>query len=58
MTPGMAFLIHIVEWMFIIGILGSAVVILLTTIEDVETLLEPDEPPPVPGAEPKEPPTD
>jgi hypothetical protein len=54
----MAFLIHIVEWMFIIGVIGSAVVILLTTIEDVETLLEPDEPPAVPGAEAQEPPSD
>ncbi len=45
----MAVLIHIVEWMFVIGLVGSAIVILLTTIEDVQTLFERDEPPPVPG---------
>jgi hypothetical protein len=32
------------EWIFFLGLIGSAMVILLTTIEDVKVLLEKDEP--------------
>jgi hypothetical protein len=37
-------LIKILEAMFVVGLLGSAVVILLSGVEDIETALEPDEP--------------
>jgi len=36
-------LVRILETLFVIGIIGSAVVILMSGIEDVETILEPDE---------------
>ena len=38
-----AILIRILEVLFVIGSIGSAVVILLSGFEDVETVLEPDE---------------
>jgi hypothetical protein len=40
----MAIVIKILEALFVIGLLGSAVVILLSGVEDIETALEPDEP--------------
>jgi len=40
----MAIAIKILEALFVIGLLGSAVVILLSGVEDIETALEPDEP--------------
>ena len=36
--------IKIMEGLFIAGGIGSAVVILLSGFEDIETVLEPDEP--------------
>jgi hypothetical protein len=36
--------IKIMESLFVAGALGSALVILLSGFEDVETVLEPDEP--------------
>jgi hypothetical protein len=45
---GVAFMltagIRIIETLFVLGILGSAVVVILTTIEDVRTLFKKDEP--------------
>jgi hypothetical protein len=38
--------IYILEIMFIVGMIGSAVVILMTGVEDVETLFESEEPTP------------
>ena len=35
-----ALLIKILEYMFVAGWIGSAIVLILTGIEDVETLLE------------------
>jgi hypothetical protein len=37
------FLIKILEYMFVIGWIGSAVVLVLTGVEDVGTLLDEDE---------------
>ena len=37
-------LVRIVELMFIVGVIGSAVVWVLTTFEDVETMFERDDP--------------
>lgn len=39
-------LVRILETLFVIGVIGSVVVILMSGIEDVETILEPDELPP------------
>ena len=39
-----AILIKVLEVLFVTGLLGSAVVILLSGVEDIETALEPDEP--------------
>jgi len=39
-----AILIRILEVLFVVGLLGSAVVILFSGLEDIETALEPDEP--------------
>ena len=36
--------VRILETMFFLGMLGSCIVLILTTIEDVETLTESDEP--------------
>jgi hypothetical protein len=36
--------IRIIETLFIVGILGSALVVILTTVEDVRTLFKKDEP--------------
>ena len=36
--------VRILETLFFVGMAGSVVVLLLTTIEDVETLTESDEP--------------
>ena len=36
--------VRILEVLFALGVVGSTVVLLLTTIEDVETLTESDEP--------------
>jgi hypothetical protein len=38
-----AILIKVLEVLFVTGLLGSAVVILLSGVEDIETALEPDE---------------
>ncbi len=35
-----AFFIKILEWLFVIGMAGSAVVILISGVEDVETMFE------------------
>ena len=45
------FLIHVLEWAFVIGMVGSAFVILIASIEDIEVVLErepaaPGQPPP------------
>jgi hypothetical protein len=48
MSPIVAFLIHILEWAFVVGMLGSAVVVLITSIEDVEVVFEPETPTPPP----------
>lgn len=37
--------IRLLEAMFVLGWAGTAIVLLLTAVEDVETLVEPDEPP-------------
>jgi hypothetical protein len=37
-------LINLLEWLFLIGLTGAAFVLVLTTIEDVETMMEKDEP--------------
>jgi hypothetical protein len=34
------FFIQLLEWLFVIGMAGSAVVILISGVEDVETMLE------------------
>jgi hypothetical protein len=39
-------LVQILEALFLTGIAGSALVILLSGIEDIETIFEPDEAPP------------
>jgi len=36
--------VRILEVLFAIGVVGSVVVLVLTTIEDIETLTESDEP--------------
>jgi hypothetical protein len=36
--------IRIIETLFVLGVVGSAVVVILTTIEDVRTLFKKDEP--------------
>ena len=36
--------VRILEVLFALGVIGSTVVLLLTTIEDIETLTESDEP--------------
>jgi len=36
-------LVRILEALFLIGIIGSLIVILMSGIEDVETIFEPDE---------------
>jgi len=36
--------VRILEVLFALGVLGSTIVLVLTTIEDVETLTESDEP--------------
>jgi hypothetical protein len=35
--------IKVLEWLFLIGLGGSAIVLVLTTIEDIETMVEKDE---------------
>ena len=40
--------IRLLEFLFVIGILGSAAVIAVTTIEDVEVILDKDEAPNAP----------
>ena len=51
-SPVLVFLIHVLEWAFIIGVIGSAVVVLWTSVEDVEVVLERDKPqPPEPRVE-------
>ena len=37
--------IRILEAMFVVGWFGTVIVLLLTGVEDVETLIEKDEPP-------------
>ena len=37
-------LVRILEIMFVVGVLGSAVVWLLTTFEDIETMFSRDDP--------------
>ncbi len=32
------------EWLFLIGLAGSSVIVVLTFLEDLETMLERDEP--------------
>jgi hypothetical protein len=44
MNPLFTLLIRLLEGMFVIGMCGSAVVLLITTVEDTETMLEKDEP--------------
>jgi len=44
MNPLIAVLIRILEGMFVAGMAGSAIVLVLTTIEDIGTLMEKDEP--------------
>ncbi len=36
--------IRIIETLFVLGVVGSGVVVILTTIEDVRTLFKKDEP--------------
>ena len=38
--------VRVLETMFFVGMAGSTIVLLLTTVEDVETLTESDEPTP------------
>jgi hypothetical protein len=38
-------LVKILEWMFVAGWIGSAIVLILTGVEDVETLLEREDEP-------------
>ena len=40
MNAVMSLLIHLTEAMFVVGIIGSAVVVLLTSIEDFKMLFE------------------
>jgi len=37
-------LIKLLEWLFLIGLAGSAVVLLLTIVEDIVLMLEKDDP--------------
>ncbi len=37
--------VFVLEWMFSLGLIGSAIVILLTTIEDVKVLFEKEKTP-------------
>lgn len=37
-------LVRTLEWMFLVGIIGSALVILLSFVEDIETMFERDVP--------------
>jgi hypothetical protein len=41
-------LVRLLELLFAVGCCGSVIVILLSGIEDVETIFSHDEPPPVP----------
>ena len=36
-------LITLLEWLFFLGLFGSALVIILTTLEDVKVLMEKDD---------------
>jgi hypothetical protein len=36
--------IRLLEFLFVVGVIGSAIVLVLTAIEDVETLMGSDEP--------------
>ena len=44
MNPLWTVLIRLLEGMFVVGLCGSAVVLLVTTVEDAETMLSSDEP--------------
>ncbi|HEV2112536.1 MAG TPA: hypothetical protein VGR50_00220 [Terriglobales bacterium] len=46
MDAVIAGLVQILEAVFLVGIAGSALVILMSGIEDIETIFEPDEVPP------------
>jgi hypothetical protein len=41
--------VRLLETIFVLGSIGSVIVLLLTTIEDVETLMESDKPAPTGG---------
>jgi hypothetical protein len=52
MNVVLVFLIHVLEWAFAIGMIGSAIVVLWTSVEDVEVVLEREKPlPPEPPEE-------
>ena len=48
MEAVMLIMVRILETLFLVGIIGSAIVILMSGIEDIETIFEPDELPPGP----------
>jgi hypothetical protein len=47
-SPILRFFIHLIAFLFIAGMLGSAVVILMSGIEDIHSIFQPDEPEPGP----------
>jgi hypothetical protein len=42
MDAVMAVLAPVLEWMFFVGMAGSALVIVISAVEDVQTILEKD----------------
>lgn len=44
MSVIVAAFVHLMETLFLIGIIGSAIVILMSGVEDIQTVLQPDEP--------------
>lgn len=43
MSTIMAAFIHVMEALFLIGIVGSAIVILMSGVEDIHSILQPEE---------------
>lgn len=39
-----AFFIHVLTWMFLVGLAGSAVVVVISFVEDIQELFSKDEP--------------
>ena len=44
MSSIVAVFVHLLEALFLMGMIGSAIVILMSGVEDIHTVLQPDEP--------------